>query len=98
MEFFARLVRAQGQVVLAACDAHLIGREFRQGQVVLRVSPAYYGNSRVGREELESMLREATIITLVGENALAVAEDIGLCKRSDAKTVEGVPHLNIYFI
>lgn len=98
MEFYIRLVRAEGHVLLSACDSSLLGKVFRDGDVVLSVSESYYGQERVDEGRLRSLLQEATIINLVGENAISVAADVGLCRPSDAKRVEGVPHLNIYYL
>ncbi|NPA76242.1 MAG: DUF424 family protein [Candidatus Diapherotrites archaeon] len=98
MQFYVRVVRAEGQVLLSACDSHLLGKVFREGNAVLNVSESYYGQRLVGEEELRSLLLQATIINLVGDGAVAVAEKADLCRKTDAKTVSGVPHLNIYYI
>ena len=62
------------------------------------MSPHYYGRELVGADRLREMLKDATIINLVGDGAISVAEEMGLCNMSDAKRVQGVPHLNIYYI
>jgi hypothetical protein len=98
VRFYARLRRAEGHVVLSACDENLMGKEFREGEVVLRITSSYYGDELVDEETLKHYLSEATIIGLTGERAISVAAALGLCKLSDARLVEGVPHLNIYYI
>ncbi len=98
MEFYVRIVRAEGQVLLSACDSSLLGKVFRDDGAVLNVSESYYGQERVDEERLRSLLQEATIINLVGEDAISVAANLGLCRPDDAKRVEGVPHLNIYYL
>ncbi len=98
MDFYVRVARAGSQVLLSACDSSLLGKVFREGDAILNVSESYYGQERVDEERLRSLLRGATIINLVGKGAISVAVDLGLCHPSDAKYVEGVPHLNIYYL
>jgi len=83
---------------LAVCDEELLGRVFREGEVVLNVSEGYYGGGRCGKEELREMLQEADIISLVGEGCISLAVDEGLAEWRFVRRVEGVPHLNIYRI
>lgn len=94
--FWVKVYRTPEATVLAACDEDLIGKEFREGMAVLRITASYYGGELVGREELESLIREADIVGLVGEGAVRVAADMGYLSPGDEKRVCGVPHVNIY--
>ncbi len=91
-----KVYRTREAVVLAACDEDLLGKEFREGKAVLRVSKSYYGGELVDRETLLSLIREADIVGLVGEGSISVAMDAGYVRPGDEKTVQGVPHVNIY--
>ena len=95
-QFFCRVYRAGGATLLASCDADLLGKVFREGEAVLRVSEGYYGGEKVGPERLRSLLETADIISLVGEGCIGLAVEMGLAEWRFVKRVEGVPHLNIY--
>jgi len=96
--FSYRLYRTSQTTVLAVCDEELLGRVFREGEVVLNVSEGYYGGDRCDQEKLRDLLREADIISLVGERCISVAVDANLAEWRFVKRVEGIPHLNVYRI
>ena len=94
--FFFRLYRTPEAVVLAVCDADLLGKTFREGEVVLHVSEGYYGGERADDGRVRELLEEADIISLVGEGCIGIAVELGLAEWRFVKRVAGVPHLNIY--
>ncbi len=82
--------------MLAACDSELLGGVFREGDVVLRVSPGYYGGSLCEEADLKKLLQQADVVSLVGERSISVAVETGLAEWRFVKRVGGIPHLNIY--
>ena len=96
MRYWVKVIKTPDAVLVNACDEELLGREFREGDVVLRVPKSFYGERIVNKEELASLLGEGDIISLVGENTISLAVSIGLASWKAVKRVGGVPHLNIY--
>ncbi|MDN5366700.1 MAG: uncharacterized protein PWQ11_111 [Candidatus Diapherotrites archaeon] len=96
MNFRFKLYRTPEATVLAVCDSELLGRVFREGEVVLNVSRSYYGGEEADAGRLRELLAEADIVSLVGEGCISVAVDMGLAEWRFVKRVEGVPHLNVY--
>ncbi len=89
-------MKIHGGKVAAICDENLLGKEFREGEVVLKVSREYYGGEIVGKERVKEVLQSLPIIGLVGEGCIGIAVELGLADWRFVKRVAGIPHLNIY--
>ena len=93
-----RVHRVRAEVVVAACDAELLGRDLpvgTQGRTV-KVSAHFYGERTVSREELLWALQRATIANLLGARVLKVAQEEGFVDPRGAGTLGGVPHAEIF--
>jgi uncharacterized protein len=97
-EFVMRVHRVRAEVVVAACDAELLGRQLpvgAQGRTVT-VSSQFYGERKVSREELVWALARATIANLLGGRVLRLAEEEGYIAPGSAGELGGVPHAQIF--
>jgi hypothetical protein len=90
-----RVYRHRGEVVLAACDKHLIGRTMREGQVKLDVCASFYEGEDADAEMLLNRIRNASIANLVGEETVGVALENELVDEGCVMRVEGVPHVQL---
>lgn len=61
-----RVIRTQGEVLVIVCDAELIGKEFREGKLRLKIDKTFYRGEETSVEECLAALREATVANLVG--------------------------------
>ena len=94
--FWIRVIKTPQALLVNVCDEELLGKEFREGNIVLRVSPQFYGGEKVNTEQVKQSLLEGDIMSLVGRKAIGVAVSLGMATWSAVKYVGGVPHLNIY--
>lgn len=90
--FKFRVYRSGREVVLAAADEELVGREFRDGKVRLKVSEAFYGSETIEPRDLVVQLRGCTIANLVGERVVALAVEQGYVSEQHILWIGGVPH------
>ncbi len=92
-----RIHRVRAEVVVAACDEELVGRDLPVGTVgrTVRVSAHFYGDRRVAREELLLALRRATIANLLGPRVCSLACAEGILRSEATGTLGGVPHAEI---
>jgi hypothetical protein len=88
---WARVYRRK-EIVLALADKELMGEEFREGDFILAVNSFFQGEL-VNEEEVEALLKQATVVNAVGERAVAAVIKAGLSKERFVKTVAGVPHV-----
>jgi len=93
-----RVHRVRAEVVVAACDADLLGRDLRVGVEgrTVKVTAQFYGERRVSREELLFALERATIANLLGERVLRLAVEGGFVTPEGTGTLGGVPHAEIF--
>lgn len=83
--------------IVALCDIELIGKVLSSGKARLDLSayaPFYLGR-KVGEKEAVAALASAQNANIVGKRALAAAKKAGF-QVSRAKSIGGVPHLQIY--
>ncbi|AHF79469.1 DUF424 domain-containing protein [Thermococcus paralvinellae] len=92
MKIYVKVYRVQGEILLAACDEELIGRTFREGGLKLEVKERFYKGELRDVEELEHLLKEATIANLVGERCVGKAIELGYVDKERVLYIQGVPH------
>jgi hypothetical protein len=96
--FVMRVHRVRAEFVVAACDAELLGRELPVGTSgrTVAVTPHFYGERRVSREELLWALQRATIANLLGARVTRLAEEAGYIEPGGTGELGGVPHAEIF--
>ena len=87
-----KVYRQGREVVVAACDQDLVGKELREGKLRLRVSEAFYGTDTVTAHDLVAQLRLCTIANLVGHRTVQLAVDQGFVAAGNVLWIGGVPH------
>jgi uncharacterized protein len=93
-----RIHRVRSEIVVAACDQELIGRELpvgNQGRTV-KISSDFYGERPVSREELVWAIQKATQVNLLGARVLEVAQSEGFVSEGGLVRLGGVPHAMIF--
>ncbi len=89
-KFWMKIHIIREEYMVAACDYELLGKEFKEGNLRLYVSPRFYGGKVVDEEKLIEELKKATIGNLVGENAVEAGRKAGVV--GNVKKISGVPH------
>jgi hypothetical protein len=80
-------------MIIGACDEHLLGKKFRRGKLQIDVAKRFYDGERIDRKTLETFLRDATIANLVGKETVAI--DLGLVDPNCILKIKGVPHAQV---
>ncbi|NOZ76888.1 MAG: DUF424 family protein [Euryarchaeota archaeon] len=96
MQCYVKTYRTEGEVVLAACDMDLCGKKFAEGDLYLEVSEGFYKGEICGEDELEELLKEATISNLVGEGAVGCGIRAGVIDSENVIT--GIPHAQMVML
>ncbi len=92
-----KIYRQSGEVVVAACDAELLGETFEEGEMVLKVT-SFYDGFACSEEELVVNLRAATSANLVGKKVIEAAVSAGFIDENCIIVIGGVPHAQLYMI
>ncbi|MCK4443422.1 MAG: DUF424 family protein [Thermoplasmata archaeon] len=92
-----KVYRQSGEVVVAACDAELLGETFEEGEMILKVT-SFYDGFACSEEELVVNLRAATSANLVGKKVIKAAVKAGFIDEGCVIKIGGVPHAQLYMI
>lgn len=87
-----RLWKIRDEVVLAACDPHVLGKRFEEGEFHIEVRKEFYLEKYVNESSFRKALRIATVINLVGENVINIAINEGIVEKDNIIWIEGIPH------
>jgi uncharacterized protein len=90
-----KIYKQGDDLVVGACDEHLLGKKFRDGKLQIDVAKHFYDGERVDVKTLKKFLLDATIANLVGKETVKCAMDLGLVDPSYVLKIKGVPHAQI---
>ena len=90
-----KLRRVGRNVVLAACDAELLGKTLCEGKIVFHVKEEFYKGAKVGVEEAICMIDSSTIVNMVGKKIKKKAIEKGHVHPQAVIKIDGVPHAQI---
>jgi len=89
-------LRKWGQhTLLATCDAELLGKILRDGRIVFEVREEFYKGLRVSVDEAIDLMRQSTIVNMVGQRIVEKAIEEGLVHPEAVLKISGVPHAQI---
>lgn len=87
-----RVYKQGDDVLVAACDKHLLGQTFREGEIKLTVNPGFYEGEDADEELLVNRLSLCTVANLVGERVCAIAAAHDFIEKDCVMIIGGVPH------
>jgi len=90
---YAKLFQHGRDVLVAASDKELIGKEFKDDRAVIHVSERFYKGDRVDEAQLAKLMDSSSIGNLVGKKVIKVAMEKGLVQEKDVLTIGGTPHV-----
>lgn len=86
---------AGNELLVAACDAALLGRRFEEGELCLELRAGFYEGERVDRRLFLEVLSLATIANLAGEETVGAAVEAGMVDPECVIRIGGVPHAQL---
>ncbi len=95
--FYYKIHRSRGKVLLAACDADLLGKRFEEGRKVLFLSAEFYGGEKAGGE-IADLFHKADIINIAGDKIVSIALKNKWVSAGGVIRIEGVPHAQIIIL
>jgi hypothetical protein len=82
--------------MLNICDAELVGRTFNKSDLTINISKNYFAERIVEENEAEQLLKNASIINMVGKETIALSVRIGIGSAKGVKEIDGVPFLLVF--
>jgi hypothetical protein len=95
LDVYANLKKQGRNTLLAVCDRDLLGRELRHGNVVFQIRETFYKGALVNLEEAIGLVKQSTIVNMVGRRIVRKAIEEGLVHPDAVLKIQGVPHAQI---
>ncbi len=96
MKFSVRVSEYQKKTMLNICDADLLGTKIIQDDLTMSIGEAYYGKKIVETDEAKTLLKNSSIINMVGKDTISLAVELGIGSESGVKIISDVPFLIIF--
>lgn len=82
-------------MLLAACDEELLGENLRDGKIVFKIGEEFYKGPKMPVNEAVELMRDSTIVNMVGPNIVQKAIEQGLVHPEAVLNICGIPHAQI---
>jgi hypothetical protein len=89
---YVKVVRYGREILVAACDADLLGKTLREGDLEVCIEERFFKGSLVTIDKALSIIETATIANLFGDKIVSGARARGLVHADAIITISGVPH------
>jgi hypothetical protein len=95
LEVYINLRKIGNNVLLAMCDAEILGKTLRKGKIVFHVKEQFYKGTKVSVQEAMAMIENSTIVNMIGKNVVQKAIEKGHVHPEGIISIEGIPHAQI---
>ena len=96
MQFSVKITDYQKNLMLNICDIDLLGKNIVEDQLNMNISKSYYGQKIIEHEEAKHLLKNASIINMVGKDTVSLSIELGVGSESAIKLVGGIPFLIVF--
>ena len=95
MYVYVNMWRWGRHVLLAICDAELLGKTLRDGDVVFKVQEEFYKGVKVSVDEAVELIKQSTIVNMVGDRIVKRAIERGFVHPEAVLKISDIPHAQI---
>ena len=95
MEVYVKIRKWGRQVLLAACDAEILGKTLKDSNITFEVSEKFYKGYKTSVDDAIDLIEESTIVNLVGTNIVKRAIERGYVHPEAVIKICGIPHAQI---
>lgn len=81
--------------VIAICDENLIGKTFKDNNLVLKIDEWFYKGDKKKKEEVAKIMKEAENLNIVGKESIEIALEIHIIEKDSILVIKGVPHAQV---
>ncbi|MDH3279151.1 MAG: DUF424 domain-containing protein [Nitrosopumilus sp.] len=96
MQFSVRVTEYQKNMMLNICDVELLGKKITQDELNIHISESYYGERLVEKEEARDLLKQSSIINMVGQETISLSIELGVGSENGIKKISGIPFLIVF--
>jgi hypothetical protein len=92
---YANMQRRGKSMLLAICDAELLGKVLRDGKIVFEVRETFYRGIKMSAEEAVDLVGQSTIVNMIGPHIIQEALERKLIHPEAILKISGIPHAQI---
>ena len=96
MQFSVKVTDYQKNMMLNICDANLLGKNIVQDELNMHISESYYGEKLVEKDEAKTLLKNSSIINMVGKETISLSLQLGIGSENGVKTISDIPFLIVF--
>jgi hypothetical protein len=89
---FMKKYVTDGKVIVAICDIDIIGKKFKEGNLVLKLEESFYKGCQACEDEIKAALACASIANIAGVRSIACAVGCGFIDPETVIYIDGIPH------
>jgi hypothetical protein len=94
-EFCFRERATSGSRLLSVCDADLLGKTLKFGEVDFDVSASFYGEEKANIEKVLEMMERCNVANVVGKKIVDLLISEGIVDKDCVLWIGGMPHVQI---
>ncbi len=90
--------KSNGEKIVTICDEDLIGKRLNFNGIEIYVNPKFYSGKKMKEEEIKSVIKDSTVINVLGKKSVSFCLKNGYAKEEDLIYIDGVPHVQIFYL
>ena len=91
-EVYLRTISQSRDILVAVCDAEILGKTLEGGSTPFIVSERFYGGNSGSIEEALDAMKKATICNIVGKKIVGAAIEAGFVQEASVIYFGDIPH------
>jgi len=93
---YVKIHKSETAKIIAVCDEDLIGKEFEEGNLYLKVSETFFKGEKKNKNEIKKILKDANSANFVGKESVSIAVELGLVDKKNIIKIKGVSHAQYF--
>lgn len=93
--YYVKIHRVNNNNIVAICDEEILGKVFREGDLILNVSPAFYKGEKADLKTVIEILKQAEIAVITGYRIVKELSRLGFVDEEYALKIENQLHVQI---
>ena len=95
MDVYVKLKKNGKNILLAICDANLLGRTLKEGKIVFKITNEFYKGRKISVDQAVTMIENSTNVNLIGNICVEKAIENGFVHPEAVLKIEGISHAQI---
>ena len=93
MNFSYKIHKSGSDKLLAVCDRDILGKDFENTENNISINPEFYHEEFADASSIINKMRDATMINVIGKNAVDLIVKNNLAKKEDVIDICGLQHV-----